>query len=239
MGIEFRRIYPLLECRATSAGADAAGVLEGYAAVFDTWAEIWVGFREKIRRGAFAKTIRERDQVALWQHDTRYPMGRKSMGTLDLREDERGLWFRMTLGNQSWARDAYESVVRGDVQGMSFAFEQVKEQVERGPNGEVDRELVEVKLFEVSLVTEPAYAETSVEARARELVAARYLGKADGRSGQSGVWGEGVGGAGAETTEEPGPGSHSAAGDAEAGSDGWRVGCARRRREMELMGMVG
>ncbi len=156
--------------------ADAAGdgmMISGLAAPFDIETLIgrspW-GYREIIRRGAFKKTIKEGDPILLWAHNNDYPMARKSTGTLKLRESDEGLEFDATLGKQSWSVDAYESIRRGDVRGMSFGFDVVKEKWPEAMKEEADklplRELLEVRLIEISPVTRPAYPTTEVEARA-------------------------------------------------------------------------
>ena len=149
-------------------GESAVPVIRGYAAVFDAETELWPGTREVIRRGAFSKTLAEGDQVALWNHDTNKPLARRTAGTLKLAEDDRGLRYEFEINvANSWERDAFEAVKKRSVIGSSFAFEPVRESVQRNEKGRmVMRELLEVKLFEVSPVTFPAYKATEAQARA-------------------------------------------------------------------------
>jgi HK97 family phage prohead protease len=150
-------------------GADGAGpVIAGYAAVFDSMSEDLGGFREVIRRGAFKKTIKEADIRALWNHDPNYVLGRKSAGTLAIREDDHGLAFEVTPPDTQWARDLLTSIERRDVTQMSFAFSAIRDKWAKG-DGAQTRELLEVRLFEVSPVTFPAYPAT--EANLRSLIA--------------------------------------------------------------------
>lgn len=172
--IEFDRVVPMDELRAEE--NEGKRILSGYATVFDRETVIGNWFREVIRAGAFSKTITEFDQAALWNHDSGKPLARRSQGTLTLVEDEKGLRFTMEIGDQSWARDAFESIKRGDVQGMSFGFQIIKarwtmNQDETKPE-ELDlREVLEVKLYEISPVTFPQYEGTSVKAdTARSIV---------------------------------------------------------------------
>ena len=65
--------------------------ITGYAALFNTWTDIGGWFRESIRPGAFAKTVKENDIRALWNHDANYVLGRNKAGSLKLREDSTGL----------------------------------------------------------------------------------------------------------------------------------------------------
>ena len=143
--------------------------LRGYAIVYNSLSEPLYGdlFRERINRGAFTKSLLENDQVCLWGHDTRYVLGRKSAGTLILREDDKGLYFEVSLPNTTWARDLKESVDRGDIKQMSFGFKVVRENWldDKETLKEYSmpiREINEITLHEISLVTFPAYTETNV-----------------------------------------------------------------------------
>ena len=143
--------------------------LRGYAIVYNSLSEPLYGdlFRERINRGAFTKSLLENDQVCLWGHDTRYVLGRKSSGTLILREDDNGLYFEVFLPNTTWARDLKESVDRGDIKQMSFGFKVVRDNWLDNKDtlkeyGMPIREVEEITLHEISLVTFPAYPETNV-----------------------------------------------------------------------------
>nr|WP_232817720.1 HK97 family phage prohead protease [Brachyspira hampsonii] len=143
--------------------------LRGYAIVYNSLSEPLYGdlFRERINRGAFTKSLLENDQVCLWGHDTRYVLGRKSSGTLILREDEKGLYFEVSMPNTTWARDLKESVDRGDIKQMSFGFKVVRDnwiddKETLKEYGMPIREVEEITLHEISLVTFPAYTETNV-----------------------------------------------------------------------------
>ncbi|PPS21261.1 primosome assembly protein PriA [Brachyspira murdochii] len=143
--------------------------LRGYAIVYNSLSEPLYGdlFRERINRGAFTKSLLENDQVCLWGHDTRYVLGRKSSGTLILREDDKGLYFEVSLPNTTWARDLKESVDRGDIKQMSFGFKVVRDnwiddKETLKEYGMPIREVEEITLHEISLVTFPAYPQTNV-----------------------------------------------------------------------------
>ncbi|MCZ9852475.1 HK97 family phage prohead protease [Brachyspira hyodysenteriae] len=143
--------------------------LRGYAIVYNSLSEPLYGdlFRERINRGAFTKSLLENDQVCLWGHDTRYVLGRKSSGTLILREDEKGLYFEVSMPNTTWARDLKESVDRGDIKQMSFGFKVVRDnwiddKETLKEYGMPIREVEEIALHEISLVTFPAYPQTNV-----------------------------------------------------------------------------
>ncbi len=143
--------------------------LVGHAAVFNALSEEMYGFREKIDRGAFSKSIAESDVRALWNHDSSFVLGRKKAKTLELAEDERGLAVEINPPNTQWARDVITSIKRGDVDQMSFGFRVIRDRWDIDRSGDKEvliRTLVEVRLFEVSPVTFPAYSQTDVSARA-------------------------------------------------------------------------
>lgn len=165
---EFERRYlPIGELRVIS----DSGVIEGHAAVFNELSHDLGGFREKIAPGAFAKTIKEADVRALWNHDANYVLGRNKAGTLEMEEDDKGLKVKIHPPKATWADDLRESIKRGDVSQMSFGFRTIKDHWEEGEQ-EVVRTLLEVQLFDVSPVTFPAYPQTDVTARAISAVGA-------------------------------------------------------------------
>lgn len=136
--------------------------IAGYAAVFDTWADIGGWFRESIRKGAFAKTIKENDIRALVNHNEDYVLGRNKAKTLTLREDDKGLAVTIDPPDSIWARDLLASMRRGDINQMSFGFEVNKAENDYDKN---ERVLTDVTLFDVSVVTFPAYPTTSAQVR--------------------------------------------------------------------------
>lgn len=77
----------------------------GYGAKFGTYSDNLGFFKEKIRRGAFAKTIKENDIRSLFNHDPNYVLGRTKNRTLELDEDDKGLMFNVKLPDTSYAQD--------------------------------------------------------------------------------------------------------------------------------------
>ena len=144
--------------------ADEEGIIEGYAAVFDQWSEDLGFFREKIRQGAFAKTIKEADIRALFNHDPNYVLGRNRAATLELGEDDHGLEMKITPPDTSYANDLRESIDRGDIDQASFGFATIRDEWNH-ESEPPERELIELRLYDVSVVTYPAYTQTSVSAR--------------------------------------------------------------------------
>lgn len=142
---------------------------DGYAAMFNSWSQNLGGFREQIAPGAFSKAIVSDDVRALYNHDPNYVLGRNKAGTLTLSEDDKGLHFDVRAPDTGWARDLHESVKRGDVNQCSFGFEVIEDDW-RTVNGLDERTLKEVRLFDVSIVTYPAYEATSANARSAQDV---------------------------------------------------------------------
>ena len=159
-----RRVWRVgLEVRASETESD---VILGYAAVFDALSEDLGGFRERIAPGAFKRSVELNDVRALWEHNPQYVLGRTKAGTLALAEDKTGLRVEIHPPATMWAGDLMRSMRRGDVDQMSFGFYVREEEWEKGDEGAV-RTLRDVDLFDVSVVTYPAYPQTSAEARAR------------------------------------------------------------------------
>lgn len=139
--------------------------IEGYFAVFNSVYEITPDMTESVAEGAFSNTL-DGDVRALIDHETMYVLGRNQAGTLELREDDKGLWGSILINpNDQDAMNLYSRVERGDVNQCSFGFEILSEETDFRNDGTVHFTITEVRLHEVSVCTFPAYAETSVQAR--------------------------------------------------------------------------
>ncbi len=153
--------YSNLEVRAENDGR----TLTGYAAVWDSPSE-FMGFTEFVKRGAFTKTLNDGADVRLLIDHDGVPLARTKSGTMALEEDERGLRVEAELDpmNPDAAR-IMSAMKRGDLSQMSFAFRTIKDSW----NGDrTVRELREVQLFDVSVVTFPAYEQTVAELRRKQ-----------------------------------------------------------------------
>jgi uncharacterized protein len=143
----------------------------GYAAVFNSEAEIWPGIKEKIASGAFAESLKLDEVRALWSHNSDLPLGTTGGPTPNLRlwEDGNGLGFDLAMPDTQQARDNFTLIKAGIVRGMSFGFEILEDTWWRGDKDEPKvRTLNKVKLWEVSPTAFPAYPQTSVSARDME-----------------------------------------------------------------------
>lgn len=144
-------------------------VISGYAAVFNSRAEICEWFTEEIEPGAFSKAISESDVRALYNHNWDHVLGRMKSGTLKLIEDERGLQFEIELPDTSVARDLVKSMERGDINQCSFGFYPTVESWDYTVEP-AHRKISEVELFEISIVSLPAYDDTEASVvRSKEL----------------------------------------------------------------------
>lgn len=163
-----REIAADLKTRSEESGEP---VIEGYFAVFNDIYEMFPGATETIAPGAFTKTISD-DIRALINHDTTLVLGRTAAHTLEVSQDERGLFGRIRINpNDTDAMNLYARVKRGDVSQCSIGFEITEEDTEYRDDGSVHWTIKEVKLYEVSCCTFPAYENTGISARKRDLEA--------------------------------------------------------------------
>jgi len=141
--------------------------ISGYAAVFNSPADLG-SFTENIRSGAFTRCLGDQPDIrCLINHDTSQILGRTRSGTLQVREDDRGLYFECNLPDTQAARDLSTLIKRGDISGMSFGFYVAEDGDEwtRSNDGSITRSLTQCDVFEVSVCPFPAYPATSVSVR--------------------------------------------------------------------------
>lgn len=166
-----------------SAAEDVGGdeskpiVLTGYAAMFDDPTTLWAYDNQKvvesIKPGAFARAIAEGQDVrALVDHNSSLLLGRTRSRTLRIWEDDKGLAFELRLPETQVAKDLAENIRLGNVSQCSFAFAPAKGgetsiTEERGDLIVTSIELTDVDLYDVSIVTYPAYPSTSVDIEER------------------------------------------------------------------------
>lgn len=141
----------------------------GYAVLFDNETNIGGMWVERFMPGAFAKSLSERDVVALHSHEVGRPVGRKSRGTLRLAEDSRGLAFENDLPDTSDGRDLAVQIDRGDIQGMSFQFFARHQEWDETRDPPL-RTIHEADLREITYTAFPAYPDTNVGLRSLENI---------------------------------------------------------------------
>lgn len=163
------------EVRAES-DSNAIKYIKGYAALYNVPCIIYErgqAIQETIMPGAFDMADMS-DIRCLLNHDSNFIFGRSSAATLEVGTDDTGLWYdcRLDLDIQSHS-DLYKQIERGDISQSSFAFSWPKDGVTTTTTAPGEPNLREINIidwvYDVSPVTYPAYAETSVEARSEEL----------------------------------------------------------------------
>ena len=151
----------------------------GYAAVFNSDSEP-LPFIERIMPGAFRKSLKSRNNIRMYlNHDSSMLLATSRAKTLRLEEDQRGLKVEADLPDTTIGRDLSTLIQRGDVDSMSFGFSVPPKGDSWSDDGSV-RELKEVRLYEVSVVTGfPAYQATSASVRSLDMLAERTAADVD------------------------------------------------------------
>ena len=168
-----QRTYPA-ELVAVELRADGDGprAVSWYPALFDSLSEDLGGFRERIGRRAFSKTLAEREVKSFVNHDPNQILGRTERGTLKVSVDVRGLRAETALPDTSYARDLIVNIDSGNISGGSFMFRATDDRWEMEDLDGVEtlvRTVREAQLYEVSLVTMPAYPATEGSAQLRSV----------------------------------------------------------------------
>lgn len=155
----------------SEAGKESRTV-EGYAALFNVTADIGGWFEERIEPGAFKEALKKSDIRALFNHDPNYILARSTAGTLEVKEDDKGLFYRFDAPDTTFGNDFLKMLRRGDVSQSSFAFTVKKQRWEEERMSENEWKYTRIveeveEVFDVSPVTYPAYSETTVSARSK------------------------------------------------------------------------
>jgi HK97 family phage prohead protease len=168
-----------LEIREEEGTEGRATTIVGHPILYGVWSEDLGGFRERILPGAASKTILESDIRVLFNHDPNYVLGRTKSGTAELTEQAKGIKMRATPPDTQTIRDlVIEPMRRGDITQMSFAFRVAGPSWNNRDGGKppagtgeiwnadyTEREILQLQMFDASVVTFPAYAQTDVAAR--------------------------------------------------------------------------
>lgn len=149
-------------------------ILEGYFIKYNSETELWPGHFEKIMPPKNPKVFEQLDVRALFNHDTNIVLGRTLNGTLSLTSDSDGLKGTIIINpKDSQAVDAYSRVERGDITGCSFGFFPTDTEFIFKDDGTTCEIVHEFELSEVSPCTFPAYPQTEIAARERDLSRAK------------------------------------------------------------------
>lgn len=162
------RYIPLDKIETREDGEDL--YIEGYFAVFNSNYELWPGATESIAPGAFDDSVSD-DVRALYNHNADIVLGRTSAGTMEIKQDSRGLWGRVKINREdSDAMNAYARIQRGDITGCSFGFDIAAQETDYRDDGTVHWTITRISpLYEISPCTFPAYRDTIVSARKKDL----------------------------------------------------------------------
>lgn len=170
--MEKRRKYQVRNFRSLDLNANdeaAEKIISGYFIVFNSETELYEGCFEEIAPESF-DNVDLSDVRALIDHETSKVLGRTKPGTLTLSVDAKGVYGEIKVnGNDTEAMNLYSRVQRGDVDQCSFGFNILDEAMETRDDGSYKFTIKAIELFEVSVVTFPAYADTAVEARSKQI----------------------------------------------------------------------
>lgn len=146
---------------------DTIGIVEGYAIVFEKKSHpIWGMFVEVVSKNL---EIESNDVEGLYAHDYRQLLGRESAGTYSFEKKDKGVWVEYQLPDTTTGRDVATLARRKDLKGQSFGFRTKVDEMDWEPkNSKLPiRTLKEIRLFETSVVANPAYPQTTLKS-ARE-----------------------------------------------------------------------
>lgn len=155
-------------------------VIEGYALKFGKLSENMGGVDEVLQRGCLDKTDMS-NVVALINHDPNYPLARNTVpdgpGHLELSVDNVGLRFSLTPTDTGYVRDLTANMTAGVINQCSFAFTLAEDGADWSYDSKADmyhRTITQIeRLWDVSVVTTPAYPDTEAQAVQRDLCQAR------------------------------------------------------------------
>lgn len=170
--MEKRKNYQVRNFRSLDLNANdeaAEKIISGYFIVFNSETELYEGCFEEIAPESF-DNVDLSDVRALIDHEASKVLGRTKSGTLTLSVDAKGVYGEIKVNeNDTEAMNLYSRVQRGDVDQCSFGFSILDEAMETRDDGSYKFTIKAIELFEVSVVTFPAYADTAVEARSKQI----------------------------------------------------------------------
>lgn len=155
-----------LEIRATE---DNSKIIKGYINKFNTRSQ-YMGFYEEISIGAFDKTLADGHNIfAMYNHNSDMILGSTRANSLTLNIDEVGLAFELRVNdNISYAKDLYELVNEGTIDGCSFGFYVLDDSWQTTSEGIDLRIIKEIELIEATITPFPAYLDSNASVRSYE-----------------------------------------------------------------------
>ena len=128
-------------------------------------------FREVIKKGAFARALSKGNDIHfLAEHDANKILASTRNNSLKLVEDDKGLLMTAEISDTSYGRDYHTLIKDGILRNMSFGFSVDKDKWRKLNDGTYTRDISDLTLYEVSVVTNPAYPQSSISARGLNLV---------------------------------------------------------------------
>lgn len=161
------RVQRFFDIKARSANDDSKMVLEGYALKFEKETELWKGFKEVIRKWALDNTDMSR-VFLLFNHNDDVILAGTSNNSLELQVDDIGLKFRAELVDTQTSKEVYTLAKQGLLTKCSFSFRTAKNGYKYSRIDDKNElgEIVDIEtLYDVAVVTYPAYDDTEVYAR--------------------------------------------------------------------------
>lgn len=146
-------------------------------------------FKETIQKGAFTRALKKGNDIHfLAEHDENKILASTRNGSLTLKEDEKGLLMTAEISNTSYGRDYHTLIKDGILRNMSFGFSVDKDNWNRGNDGTYTRDISDLTLYEVSVVTNPAYPQSTISARGLNVVEDVEIPNIEERACVSEVW---------------------------------------------------
>lgn len=146
----------------TRSSDDNGMTVEGYAMLYDQ-PSVPMPFVEYIDRGALDNVDLSK-VLLLYGHDLNSVLARSDAENLQMRADDKGLWFRATLPDTTLGHDTYTNVANGNLKGCSVGFKIGDDKWLQGNDGNVIHHIRSFdQLIEISITPIPAYTETSVD----------------------------------------------------------------------------
>lgn len=160
--MERRAIQNKVELREADNGKT---YIEGYGILFNTESQVLrTGTGQEFIETVAPEALKDTDMsdvIGRAEHTNAMLLGRTSSGTMELRVDEVGVYYRIEVPNTTAGRDTLEYIKRGDMRGASFAFPKPKDKVEKR-DGMFYRTITSIdKLVDIGPVVNPAYVNTS------------------------------------------------------------------------------
>ena len=128
-------------------------------------------FIERIVPGTFTRALEKGNDVDLLaEHDSSKLLASTKNGSLNLREDDNGLFMEARISPTSWGKDYHQLIKDGLLTNMSFGMAVGKDAWEKRSDGLYERSIEDISLVEVSVVKNPAYVQSTIQARSIDII---------------------------------------------------------------------